>query len=199
MRRLATLCLLLAGIGGLSACSSDEAAWRLKDISGVMPPLQLELTNTAGETVTADDYRGKIVLLYFGYTSCPDICPATLGNLRHVMERLGKDADQVRILFVTVDPQRDTRKKLGSYTGFFGPQFVGLRGDDSALQALTKRYRVTYSRGTPDPKTGNYPVTHSSAIFVFDRSGKARLLAGLDDGVDAISHDLARLLDDGRA
>ena len=185
----------MAFLAGLAACSQPKH-WALQDISGLMPPLEFHLNNDAGQAVTASDYRGKIVLLYFGYTHCPDICPTTLGTVSLALHQLGADADKVRVLFVTVDPKRDTTAVLKQYVTAFGPQFVGLRGNDDELEGLAKRYRVAYSRDKPDTQ-GNYTVTHSSAIFIFDGEGKSRLLALSASKASAIAQDLKRLISSG--
>ena len=186
---VAALCSFAAMLNGCS----QEGPWRLENVTGVVLPLAFSLTDDAGRTVTADTYRGKIVMLYFGYTHCPDVCPTTLADLSQAVSKLGAGASKVRILFVTVDPKRDTPQLLESYTRAFGPGFVGLRSDDPGLRRLTKRYRVTYSLGKPDAR-GEYEVTHSSAVFIFDGTGKARLLAESSDSPTAISHDLQQLI-----
>lgn len=177
----------------LAACSEPDASWKLLDIKGIMKPLEFNLTNGSGEAVTAEDYRGKVTLLYFGYTHCPDVCPTTLATLAHTLDLLGDKASRVQVLFVSVDPQRDTARTLQRYTAAFGPEFVGLTGSDDQLRRLAKRYRVTFSRGEPDAD-GDYEVTHSSAVFIFDSEGKARLMARSDDPPQAIRHDLAQLV-----
>ena len=146
--------------------------------------------------VHATDYRGQIVLMFFGYTHCPDVCPLALSRIKSALASIGGQAQQVRVLFVTVDPKRDTLQDLKRYTEFFGPQFVGLRGSAEALRELTKKYRISYGYDTPDA-SGNYNVSHSSAIYIFDRQGEARLLVRPEDSVAAISTDLKRLLAEG--
>jgi len=165
----------------------------MHDVSGLLPPLQFSMSDQNGRTVTADSYRGKVVLLYFGYTHCPDACPVELTTLSEALRRLGPNADRIRVLFVSVDPQRDTAEVLRRYVTFFGPQFVGLHPDDSALSALTKRYRVAFHR-EPADRNGDYAVDHSSAVFVFDPNGQARLLGGSGDTPQAIARDLSQLL-----
>ncbi len=176
----------------LTACGISKPPYALPSVSGMLPRLEFKLTDQDDRPVTAEDYRGKVVLLYFGYTNCPDACPTTLTTLSAVMHKLGPDAAKMRVLFVTVDPQRDTSAVLKRYVAFFGPQFVGLRGDDDALTALSKRYRIAYHREPPD-HNGYYAVDHSSAIFIFDASGQARLLAREGDGPQTIAQDLQRL------
>ncbi len=118
-----------------------------------------------------------MVLLYFGYTHCPDVCPTTLSLLSHAVTALGTDAGQVRILFVSVDPARDTLAQLKTYAAAFGPEVVGLRGSEAELKALTKRYRVSYGYGKPDAR-GDYEVSHSSAVYVFDREARSACWSG---------------------
>jgi protein SCO1/2 len=179
----------------LGACGNNQQHWKTNRIAGVMPNLKFTLTNAEGDTVHADDYRGKIKLLYFGYTHCPDICPLTLSTVGRALKQLGDEANTVRVLFVSVDPERDSPKALKNYAHAFGPQFVGLTGTQKQLKALAKRYRVSYSYGTPDAN-GDYTVNHSAAIFVFDRNGKVQLLMNRTDGAKAMAHDLAQLIGD---
>jgi protein SCO1/2 len=191
--RWRTLLSLLL-VGALAACGTREPPFALKDITGLMPRLEFKLVNQDGMQVTADDFRDQIVLLYFGYTQCPDACPTTLASLERALHELGPaSARQIRVLFVSVDPQRDTAAVLRRYVGSFGPQFTGLTGDDAALTALTKRYRVAYSCDKPDAN-GYYAVAHSSAVFVFQKGGTPRLLARDEDSSHAIAEDLRRLL-----
>lgn len=190
MRRTIIACLIF--LIGLVACSQQKP-WLLRDISGLIPPLEFNLTNESGLAVNASNYRGKVILLYFGYTHCPDVCPTTLGTLALALHDLGPDADKIRVLFVTVDPARDSTAVLKQYVAAFGPEFVGLRGSDDELEGLAKRYRIAYTREKPDPK-GDYTITHSSAIFIFDANGKARLLAGSTDKANTIAQDLRQLI-----
>jgi protein SCO1 len=189
LRSIFVLGLLLL----VSACDSGPP-WATKSITGLMPNLSFTMTEANSDTtVQAKDFHGQIVLLYFGYTNCPDVCPLTLHRLQTVLSNLGAEAKQVRVLFVTADPERDTVKILKTYTEYFGPQFIGLRGDEAALRTLTKMYRVTYGYSKPDAH-GNYEVSHSSAVYVFDRKGDARLIVRPSDSVAAITSDLQRLI-----
>ncbi len=155
-----------------------------------MPALQFHMTRASdGADVTAEDYRGHVTVLYFGYTHCPDICPATLANLAGMLSRLGPDAEKVRVLFVTVDPNRDTLEVLKPYAAAFAPQVDGLRGSDNALAALARRYRIAYSVKT-EPK---YEVMHSSAVFFFDATGRARLVTLSTDDTAGLAEDVKRL------
>ena len=169
------------------------------DISGNSPPLEFTLTRASdGKRVTEADYRGRIVMLYFGYTFCPDVCPTTLANVADILKRLGPDAERVRLLFVTVDPDRDTLPVLADYVRNFAPEIDGLRGDPDQIAALARRYRIAYSV-TPATATHAYEVTHGSAIYVFDAAGAARLLIpslGSTAGdVAGVTADLRRLVE----
>lgn len=177
----------------LAGCAGNDPHYALKNITGLVSPLEFQLTNQDGRAVTAADYRHDLVLLYFGYTRCPDECPTTLALLAHALRTLGPEASQVRVLFVTVDPRRDTTQVLKRYVDNFGPQFVGLRPDEEELTNLSKRYRIAYHYEKPDPY-GNYEVDHSNAVFVFDRDGRARLLALSDNTAQQVASDLRRLL-----
>jgi len=183
---LALLVLLVASCG-------DET-WHAKNVRGVIPDLAFEMTNDAGRTVHAVDYRGEVVLLFFGYTHCPDVCPTTLARLAQAIQLMGKEGRKVRILFVTVDPARDPPALLRGYVRAFSPQAIGLRGSQAQLDALTKRYRVAYSHDAPDAQ-GNYAVSHSSAVFAFDAEGRARLVIASELGAQEIAADLKRLVE----
>ncbi len=188
-----TVALLLAG------CNSGSK-WHSVDVSGSSPPLQFTMTRASdGKTVTQADYRNDIVLLYFGYTNCPDFCPTTLANVATTLKRLGPEADHTRMLFVTVDPNRDTLPILAQYVKNFAPQIDGLRGTPDQLVALARRFRILYSV-TPETKDHPYEVTHSSAIYVFDGSGVARLLvpslATTNPDIAGTTADLRRLIEE---
>jgi protein SCO1/2 len=180
----------------LAACAGSGPPYTLKNITGLVQPLDFHLTNQDNQVVTAGDYRHDLVLLYFGYTECPDECPTTLTTLANALRTLGPEASQVRVLFVSVDPQRDTTAVLKHYVNHFGPEFVGLRPDEAELTDLSKRYRIAYHYEKPDPY-GNYEVDHSNAVFIFDRDGRARLLALSDNTALQVASDLRRLLTSG--
>jgi protein SCO1/2 len=180
----------------LAACAAHPQ-WQLDNVKGHLPDLKFQLTNDLGKPVTAASYHGKVVLLYFGYTNCPDVCPLTMVHLHTVLQKMGKQADDVRVLFVTVDPARDTVPVLHQYVTAFDSHIVGLTGSQDALAELTKRYRAFYHRESGKNANGDYLVTHSSAIYIFDRNGHARLLVTPGTGNDAILHDLRILVEQG--
>ena len=187
--------LALAFLLLLAACSDGET-WHMTNITGAMPPLEFRMMRARdGADVGADAYQGRIVILYFGYTHCPDICPTTLANLSDVLERLGPARSQVRALFVTVDPDRDTLAILDDYTKAFAPEIDGLRGTDDALAALARRYRVAFGV-TPAQDGKPYTVMHSDAVFFFDKTGRARLVTTSTADTVAIAEDVKRLLEE---
>lgn len=187
--------LVLAALAAtaLASCHPASRPWHGTDVSGSTPDLSFDLTRaTDGKNVTQSDYRGKIVLIYFGYTYCPDVCPMTLSHLAQALQKAKGAAENVRVLFVTVDPGRDDLNTLKDYTANFGPEFVGMRGTPDELATLAKRYRIAYSVH-PDPDPTKYVVTHSSAIYAFDRGGKARLLI---DGLSTQAPDIPGTAED---
>lgn len=187
MNRIAVLLLALT----LTACSKGELRPGVTDVTGASPDLQFTMTRASdGQEVTAADYRGKVVVLYFGYTNCPDVCPETLANLTEAVQKLGARANDVRILFVTVDPARDTLDKLKPYTNAFAPQLDGLRGTPNELLRLARRYRVAYDIRT----TPKYEVMHSESVFFFDPQGAARLAELSTRNMNAVAGDIIRLM-----
>ncbi len=188
--RLAAAVLLLA----LAACGQKEQSWNGTDISGAMPALDFRMTRANdGASVRGADYRGKVAILYFGYTNCPDVCPTTLADLSDAVAKLGDDARNVRILFVTVDPDRDTQARMKGYVETFGPQVDGLRGSANDIASLARRYRVSYLV-VPAGDGHPYQVEHSSAVFFFDKAGRARLVITKTDKTPGIVEDLKKLL-----
>lgn len=186
--------LLPACVAVLLAACASQPKWQLDDVQGHLPDLKFQMTNDLGQPVTAANYRGKVVLLYFGYTHCPDVCPLTLVHLHTVLQKMGKQANDVQVLFVTVDPARDTVPVLHQYVTAFDPRIVGLTGTQNEIAQLTKRYRAFYQREPSKTPTADYLVTHSSAIYIFGREGHARLLATPGSTNDEILHDLKILV-----
>jgi protein SCO1/2 len=179
----------------LAACGQEKPPTDITDIKGVMPTLDFSMTRANdGAQVIAHNYRGKIVVLYFGYTHCPDVCPTTLSNLSVALEAIGDKAKDVRVLFVSVDPNRDTLPVLKSYVNAFAPQIDGLRGTANQIAILARRYRVAYSV-TPASATHAYQVSHSNAVFFFDRSGAARFVTMHSDDTKALIKTLRYLLE----
>lgn len=198
--RRRALAFAAAGLATASLSGCGSGKWHAIDVSGSLPALDLAMTRAGdGKSVTAASYLGRVVLLYFGYTNCPDICPTTLSNAAEILTRLGPEAKHVALLFVTVDPTRDTPAVLAQYVKNFAPEFEGLRGTPDQLAALARRYHVAYSV-TPAHDGKPYEVTHSPAIYVFDGSGAARLIIATlgtnKPDIDGVVSDLRRLVDE---
>ncbi len=198
-RRITLAAVFALAAFTLAACSRPQP-WHGVDISGSLPRLSFTMTRANdGKIVTAADYRGKVVMLYFGYTFCPDICPTTLANIALILKRLGPQAAHVRFLFVTIDPNRDTLAALKRYTALFAPEMDGLRGTPDEIAELARRYRVTYS---VHPGGGGkpYTVSHGAAIYAFDTTGRARVLLPIETvphpDLAGTAADLTRLIDE---
>lgn len=176
----------------LTACTESEPT-RLTNVSGLISDLSFELTDENNNIVTANDYLGYTVALFFGFTSCPEICPTTMHQLSKILKEIDPSGSSIRVLFVSVDPQRDSVEKLKKYTDIFGPAFIGLRGNDSAIKEMTKKYRVTFGYGDEDAE-GNYDVSHSGAVFIFDAKGEARLLATQSSSTEDMIYDMKKLV-----
>lgn len=193
MKFLRVCCGLLLVVS-LAGCQK-AAHWYGTDITGLMPDLAFTLTGMDGKPVTQDAFAGKSVLLFFGYTSCPDVCPATLMRLAQARAALPEATQkQVAILFVSVDPKRDTPERLAQYVGFFGKGIIGASGTKAQLDAITSRYRTSYSYGKADT-SGNYVVNHGSGIYGFDAQGKIHLLVMNDDVIAHLTADMQKLAD----
>ena len=189
--------LLVASAAAWPLAARADTWQRDIDVTGTSPSLDFRMQATPdGRTMTAADCRGHVTLLYFGYTFCPDVCPLTMQNLTDALSKAGEAGKDMRVLFVTVDPGRDTGDVLAKYVSLWGPNVIGLRGDDNALQRMAKRYRIAYSVD-PSPDPTKYEVSHSSVIYVFDRQGDARLLvpsmAESTADTGALAADLVRL------
>ncbi len=176
-RLLQRAVLVCAAALALTACE-DPAHQPVVGVKNRLPDLQFELTRAGGQTVTQEDVKGSVPLVFFGYANCPDVCPTTMARLAQVLQALGDDARDVRILFISVDPHRDTPELLDSYVKAFDQQnAMGLAGTPRQIADLARRYRVSFEILKPaDPSNPNYDVNHSKGVFVFDRAGEVRFL-----------------------
>jgi protein SCO1/2 len=182
---LTTICRYsLAALAFLAACGDGAPKFKSTDITGAEYGRTLELTDHAGQPRRLEDFRGKAVVLFFGFTHCPDVCPTTLADTAQALKLLGADAQRVQVLMVTVDPERDTPEALAKYVTAFDPRFLGLRGDLAATQRAAKEFKVYFEKR----KSGDgYSVDHSGQSYVIDPQGRLRLLVR----PDRISADLA--------
>jgi protein SCO1/2 len=189
--------LFLISLLFVAGCSEQNAKWSLYDVSGHLPDLEFALQGAGNKTITQNDLKGKTVLMFFGYASCPDICPTTMAQLTEVIAKLGDAAKDVRIIFVSVDPHRDTPDILQAYVDAFNKNAIGLTGSENQISNLARKYRIAYQ--IEKPKPGNnvdvYDVTHSRGVFIFDNKGKARLLASDTEAVDLVTQDVRQLLE----
>ena len=176
----------------LTACSKAPVAFLNTDLTGATFGRRLSLTDHKGQPRTLDDFRGKVVVLFFGYTSCPDICPSTLARLAEVMKVLGADAGKVQILFVTLDPERDSAERLKDFVPWFNPTFLGLRGDKEQIKAVQEEFRIFSARTAVGSELG-YLLAHSSGAYVFDPAGKLRLYVKDTSSVADIGSDIRQL------
>lgn len=191
--RAVVLLALVTAMLTLTGCHRDTREWHGKDISGFMPELKFELVNSQGDAVNAADFNGQVRLMFFGFTHCPDICPTTLARLSQAVKQLpDTERDRVTILFVSVDPDRDTPQQIADYTAFYGDRIAGVTGPKAQLRQLVKRYRTTFGYDEPDAND-NYNVSHSAGVYVFDGKGRARLLFRPDLSVAQIREDISIL------
>ncbi len=152
------------------------------------------LTDGAGRTVTDRSFRGKYMLVYFGYTFCPDVCPTTLTEVADALDKLGARADQVQPLFITVDPARDTAPVVGQYAAAFSPRLDGLTGSAEQVAAVAKEYRVYYAPHRTGPNPADYTMDHSSILYVMDPQGRFDGIIRADEGADAMAADLSKFV-----
>lgn len=204
MAKLTRLFLLLALTTGLlAACDrlspgAGKEPFKAVDITGAEYARSLSLTDPDGQRRTLDDFKGKVTLVFFGYTQCPDVCPTTMAELAKVKQELGKDGDRVQGIFVTVDPERDTAEVLKAYVGSFGPGFVGLRGSPDEIKGAARDFKVFYAK-VPGKTEGLYTMDHTAGTYVFDTQGRVRLFVRYGSGAEALRHDLKLLLSENPA
>lgn len=193
---LRRLCVIVIAViaAACAGCSERGASpgFQLTDVTGAAFGRELNLTDHNGVPRTLADFRGKVVVVFFGFIHCPDVCPATMGELAGVARELGPSAERMQVLFVTVDPQRDTQKALHSYVPAFHPSFLGLYGDAEATARAAKEFKVFYQKQALP--AGGYTMDHSAGTFVLDQQGRLRLFAQYGAGAAALQHDIRILL-----
>lgn len=180
---------------GITGCDKQNSAnkFHATDITGVEFGKDFQLTDHTGKVRTLADFKGRAVAMFFGYTHCPDVCPTTLSDMAQALTLLGKDAGKVQVLFVSVDPARDTPELLAKYVPAFNPDFLGLYGDEAATAKVAKDFRVFYQKHQGKNSQG-YDVDHTAGTYVFDQSGNLRLFMSYGQGAEKIAHDLRALL-----
>ena len=193
MKKLLALFALAVLLAGCGKAADKPVTFTNVDITGADYARDFKLVDHTGKPRTLADFKGKVVLMFFGYTQCPDVCPTTMAEMSAVMKELGPLAAQVQVLFVTVDPERDTQQLLAEYVPAFDKRFLGLYGTAEQTAAVGKEFKVFYAK-VPGKTPGSYSMDHTAASYVFDKQGKIRLLVRSGQGPGPIVHDLKLLL-----
>jgi len=200
LRRLilvGTAALFLTGCqrsgDAVEAAAAPKASFKGIDITGADYARELNLTDADGKPRQLSDFKGKVSVVFFGFTQCPDVCPTTLLELAQVKKALGADGDRVQGIFVTVDPERDTAEVLKAYVGSFDAGFVALRGTPEETQAAAKNFKVFFAK-VPGKTPTSYSIDHTAGSYVFDSQGRVRLFTRYGTGAEALTHDLKLLL-----
>jgi protein SCO1/2 len=191
MRKI--LVMLLAFGLLLSGCSEKPPAFTNTDVTGLEYAKDFSLKDFNGKLRSLADFKGKAVIVFFGYTQCPDVCPTTMTDLAAAMKQLGPLADKVQVIFITVDPERDTPQLLSKYVPAFDKRFLGLSGDAAATAKVATDFKVFYQK-VPGKEPGSYSMDHSAGLYVYDQQGRIRLFARSGEGPDSLVHDLKILL-----
>ena len=197
--RRALLAIGLAAAAWLAACdgklpgAADKPSFKGIDITGAEYARSLQLSDPDGKPRSLAEFKGKVVVVFFGYTQCPDVCPSTMAELSEVKRSLGADGARVQGIFVTVDPERDTAVLLKAYALNFGPDILGLRGSADEIKAAAKEFKVFYAK-VPGKTETSYTVDHTAGSYVFDTQGRVRLFTRYGSGAQALADDLKRLL-----
>ena len=184
---------LIATLSGLSACSDPRPAFKGVDITGADYAKELNLPDQNGQVRKLKDFSGKLVVVFFGYTQCPDVCPTTMQELAEVKRLLGPDGDKLQAVFVTVDPERDTAELLKAYVENFDASFVALRPTQEQLPAIAKEFKIYFKRGEGKTPT-SYTMDHSAGSYIFDTQGRVRLFSRYGTGAQALADDFKLLL-----
>ena len=187
--RLFLLVLLLM----LGACQQGRPGFRATDITGADFGRDFALTDHTGKPRALADFRGRVVVMFFGYTHCPDVCPITLAELAAVVKKLGPDGDRVQVLLVTVDPERDTPQVLSQYVTAFNPRFLALRGTAEETARVAKEFKIIYQK-IAGVRPDSYTMDHSAGTYIFDTQGRLRLYVSYGQGPEIFAHDIALLL-----
>ncbi|MES2980123.1 MAG: SCO family protein [Pseudomonadota bacterium] len=195
-RTLARLASLLIGAAALSACSPEKLQFKSIDITGADYAQNFSLTDHNGQLRTLQDFKGKVVVVFFGFTQCPDVCPTSMAELADVKRKLGADGARLQGLFITLDPERDTQELLKAYMNNFDATFLALRPTPEQLPAVAKDFKIFYKK-TEGKTPGSYSLDHSAGSYVFDTEGRIRLYSRYGTGPEALASDIALLLKKG--
>lgn len=186
--------IIWSAVLAMAACGNiAKPTFLATDVTGAKFGKDFKLADHKGTSRTLADFKGKAVVLFFGYTHCPDICPATMGEIVAALQKLGKDAARVQVLFVTVDPERDTPERLAQYLSAFSPAFLGLHGDLQTTKDIAGEFKVVYQKQMGD-RPDHHTMDHSSGTYIFDPKGRLRLYVSNGAGRDVFAHDITELL-----
>jgi len=177
----------------LAACGERKPQFTAVDLTGADYAKDFQLPDVDGKVRSLQDFKGKAVVVFFGYTQCPDVCPTTMADIAQAKKLLGSDGAKVQGVFITVDPERDTPELLKAYAANFGPDIVALRGTPEQTAAVAKDFKVYYKKGE-GKAPGSYTMDHSAASFIYDPQGRLRLYARYGAGAQALADDLKQLL-----
>ena len=192
--RFLALLVGLSALVFLSSCDSKvEPDFLSTDITGASFGRDFKLSDHNGDLRSLADFRGKVVLLFFGYTNCPDICPSIMAKLTGAVKNLGKDSNQIQVLFISVDPEHDTPALLKQYVSTFNPNFLGLSGDLETTRNIAKEFKIAFQKQA-EATQDSYVMEHSAGTYILDQKGKLRLYVNTGTDMDIISHDILELL-----
>lgn len=192
-RSLLALPAAAAALSLLAACGKKEVSFIGSDISGTKLGQDMAMQDASGKLRTLADYKGKVAVVFFGYTQCPDVCPTSMAALAEAMELLGKDAGKVQVVMISVDPERDTPEVLSAYVQAFNPAFVGLTGTPEQLSKTAKSFKAYYAK-SPGAKPDQYSMDHASSFYIIDKDGEARVLVNGSASPQDIAADIKQLL-----
>lgn len=189
-------CAALSALAGCERGPAGGPSFKGIDITGAEYARDFDLTDATGQRRRLADFKGKVTVVFFGFTQCPDVCPTTLLELASVKKALGADGERMQGVFITVDPERDTAELLKAYVDNFGAGFVALRGTLAETQAVAKQFKVFYAK-VPGKAEGSYSMDHTAGSYIFDAQGRVRLFTRHGTGAEALTHDIKLLLAQG--
>ena len=189
------MCLLVMLFSLVMGCqqATEQTQFVGTDITGADFGNALKLTDHTGKPRQLSDFKGKVMVLFFGYTHCPDVCPTTMADLAHAMKLMGKRSDEVQVLFVTLDPERDTQQVLAQFVPSFDSRFLGLYGTPEQIAETAKNFKIFYAKQEQAGKSG-YTIDHSAGVYAFDKNGKIRVYIKFGQKPEEIAHDLKLII-----
>ncbi|MFP5390356.1 MAG: SCO family protein [Gammaproteobacteria bacterium] len=193
IKALLAVCLLALSLVACDKVDTKPLSFHSTDVTGLEYAKDFALLDHTGKPRTLADFKGKVVVVFFGYTQCPDVCPTTMAEMAAVRKALGAQADQLQVLFITLDPERDKQELLAQYVPAFDPSFIGLHGDKAATDKVAKEFKVFYAK-QPGKTPDSYTIDHTAATYVFDRKGKIRLFVRNGQPTQDVVDDIKQLL-----